>query len=287
MPDKLLVEHIKGRIRAGHDITKVRDQLLKSGHSYFDVHEAIDIAFRDLANLSRDVKEIKQEIKKEEATIIKIIKPSANKFILPIIILLMLLMHFLGNVVYLPGIGETLCENAKLKASLESGVDKRTTEIPDLQKQAWEKEAFLIEKFKGILNFNFLLIGSRAYRFDPFFPAPCEIRSFIEAEKCVFYMTRENYECIKLNNPGILNGELPDYKQVTGPIIIFNSLLLLIQYYIINCFAVYFYDKSKQKMTAEKKEAIRIAIIITILLLLILSILAYIYVLNIISTKFG
>ena len=84
MPDRSLVEHIKKRLRRGHDIKLIRDQLLKTGFPYLDVHEAIDLAFKDLG---KGAKEVKKEVKEEENILIEIISPRKRKFILPIIIL--------------------------------------------------------------------------------------------------------------------------------------------------------------------------------------------------------
>lgn len=288
MPDKSLVEHIKKRVDYGQDIRYIRDQLLKTGFTYSEVHEAIDAAFR---GAKKD--EELAKLKKRKSPIVGIIRPSRRKFVLPIIVLAMLLLYFWGNVSYLPSVGKKLCIISKMTNSVVGAVGENSTDAFQLQNQLLEQETLLISQFRTLLFFNFPFMITRAYRFNPFFPTACELTEFTYASQCIYYASKQDYNCIKENEEksrekpiaDLLGGIVPEYRKISGPNLFLNSLLLLSQYYVMNCFLVYFYDRVKRRISS--KETITWAIIIAIILILTLAVISYIYLLNLISLKFG
>lgn len=292
--DRELVDHIKRRLRKGHDVKIIRDQLLKTGFPYFDVHQAIDVAFTEY-NKEEVKEELKQELEENKMAVRQILRPSKRKFILPLLVLFALLLHFFGNVSYLPDIGERLCKVSELNVNLENVVKQNSTEMFELQGQVLEEEAVLVEKFKTLLFFNFPFVASGFYKVDPLFQIPCEITGFSYSPRCTYYIAQEDYECIKQNEEksekkpitALFNGNIPEYRRIFGIDLIFNSLLLLAIYYLINCLIVYFYYRAKLKLGAKKKEALEIGIIIAIILLMIIAAIAYLYLLNLIKLKFG
>lgn len=292
MPDRGLVEHIKKNIKGGRDIKLTRDRLLKMGFPYKDVHEAFDIAFGEMG---REAKEVKKEFKAEQISLMKIITPTKAKFILPIIVLMMLLLQFIGNVSYLPDMGEKMCSSSKLTNSLETALEQNSPNVAELQNEVWGQQVLLTDDFKMLLLFNFPFMASRAYRFNPLFPAPCEFSSFVYTPRCVYYSSYEDYQCIKTfeeknkekSISKLFGGILPDYERVTGIVLFINSLILLSEYYIMNCFLVYFYSRAKKHMSEKKKESIQLSLIIAIILLLVSAVISYLYLLNLITLKFG
>jgi len=289
MTNKNLIHHIKKRLEHGDDIKSIRDELVKRGFPYYDVHESIDIAFSQF-----EFKEKKEQPSKK-SLIEELLKPSKSKMILPIIILFFLLMYFFGNVSYLPDIGKKLCINAKLNVELEQSLQQNATNIDEVQSLVWEQQTTLIHSFKNLLFYNFPLVASKAYRFNPFFPAPCELTEFSYTPYCNYYLAKQDYDCMQLYDGAstqkpitdIFGGYIPEFKPISVANLLFHSLILLLEYYLIGCVVLYAYKKSRDKMSEKKKESLHIAIVVGIVLVLILAIIAYVYLLSLISVKLG
>jgi len=285
LADRTLIEHIKRRLRLNHDIKVIREHLLKLGFSHFDVHQAIDAAFKEI---DREAK----IIAKEEISILEhIISPRSSKFILPILVFIVLILHLFGNVTIFPSFGKDLCDSAKASAELKKAMNDNSGNVAELQKAVWDKQVIIIDNFRYLLLYNFPLLASKAYKTNPFFPLPCETSSFIQSNYCLFYITEEDYDCIVKKDADLsyklFGSNIPTYKNPSFFILLLNSILLLLIFYLINSFFIYFYERVTKKMTAEKRETIRFAVIFAILVIITLAILSYIYLLNVINARFG
>jgi hypothetical protein len=118
---------------------------------------------------------------------------------------------------------------------------------------------------------------------NPFFTLPCETAFMFNNKECRFYISEESYNCISAaqeydtNVRTVFKFGLPEYKNISGLSIFFNSLLLFIEIYIISAIFIYLKNMFKQKLSHRAKEAIEITGVIVMILLIIFAVLYYIY----------
>jgi hypothetical protein len=274
---ELIKEHIKERIRKGHDIITIKQDLMDRGIPNHEIHKAIDLFYEEVH---------KAEHLAEETE--KFLYPSRGKLILPILFLLILILHFAVNIFQLPAVGDDLCTSAQISAVFDDLKNKTASAETKLQYIRMQKDIIdtqtkLIDRYKVVLTTNFPLIYSKVYMLDPFFTLPCETAFLFNNKRCSFYMTEESYKCINStqskdpNIETIFKFGLPEYKTVSGLGIFINSLLIFLELYLLSAVFIYFSSRLKSKLSGRAKEAIEITGIIIVILLIIFAVLYYIY----------
>jgi hypothetical protein len=274
---EIIKEHIKERIKKGHDILTIKQDLMDRGIPHHEIHKAIDLFYEEVHKAEHVAEETE-----------KFFYPTRGKLILPILVLLILILHFAVNIFEMPGIGEDLCASAQISAVFEDLKNKAlNTETKlqyiKLQKETIDAQIKLIDKYKVVLTTNFPLIYSKIYMLNPFFTLPCETAFMFNNKECRFYMSEESYNCISsaqeydTNVQTVFKFGLPGYKNISGLSIFFNSLLLFIEIYIISAIFIYLKNMLKTKLSHRAKEAIEITGVIAMILLIIFAVLYYIY----------
>ncbi len=269
--------HIKKRIRLGHDIVKIKTHLHSKGFLEHEIHKAMDEAFKEL----QKVDDISLEVK-------HFLFPSKGKFVLPLVILMFLGMHFFSNVYLLPGLGNDLCESVGMSMNIDSILENGTIyDVGMLESELIEKESVILEDFRSMFIANLPLVVTRANILNPFFPIPCEARNVLGSFSCRYYISEKDYNCLKDDVDKTTLGVLfdkghPEYKQINLFGVVFHSLLLLFIYYIINCFIIWFYHRHRSKLHYQLIEYIEFSFGMLAVLLIIYSIYLYFYVVRLI-----
>lgn len=274
---EIIKSHIKSRIKEGHDIISIKDDLAKKGISHNEIHRAVDAFYEEVR---------KGEKLKEETE--KFFYPTKGKLVLPIILVAILALHFAVNIFQLPAIGEDLCTSTQISTVFEEIRNK--TLDPEIklkyiktQKDILDTQTKLIDRYKVVLTTNFPLIYSKVFILNPFFQLPCETIFLFNNKRCRFYMTEESYTCLnstQVKDPNIetvFKYGLPEYKRISGFGVFINSLVLFIELYILSSVFIYYHNKLKAKVSHRVKETIDITGIIVLILLVIFAVLYYIY----------
>jgi hypothetical protein len=274
---EIIKDHIKKRIRLGHDIISIKQDLADRGVPHHEIHRAIDLFYEEINKAEKLAEETE-----------KFLYPTKGKIILPIIVLLILVLHFAVNIFQMPSIGDDLCTSAKISAAFEtlrSGTIDQDTKLQyiRIQKEILDTQTKLIDRYKVVLTANFPLIYSKVYLLNPFFTLPCETSFLFNNKNCRFYMTEESYSCINSteakdsNIDAVFRFGLPEYRRISGLSIFLNSMILFIELYIISAVFIYYKNKLKARLSRRAKEAVEITGIILVLLLIIFAVLYYIY----------
>ena len=144
-------------------------------------------------------------------------KPTIPKLFFPVLILILLIIASIVNFVYLPRVGEGVCDSITLMnefQAFDKVFDKklnennaRPQEILNLLEERngyWQEvydADFIVESTKSVAIGNFMLSMSGVYKLDPFFPVPCLEEGigndFSGTAFCEYYINKEDYECIK------------------------------------------------------------------------------------------
>ncbi len=276
--------HIKGRLGNGHDILSIKDDLANRGFAHHEIHKAIDLAYEELRKTEQFVEEAE-----------RFLHPTKGKLILPIIVVIMLILHFSINIYYLPAIGKSLCNSATISEDIE--VVSRDVELGEdlqarllsLQKRSSGIQKNIIEKYKTIITINFPMTFSKVYKLDPLFNLPCETISLYPSKNCRYYMTEEDYSCINQtktedsNIKTLFKDGLPEYKAISGWSVFLNTLIIFLIVYIISCTIAHYHNKFKMKAHPKIKEALEITGVLILILLIIFAVLTYIYLVRLLT----
>jgi hypothetical protein len=274
---EIIKEHIKERVKKGHDIITIKQDLMDRGIPHHEIHKAIDLFYEEIRKAEHFAEETE-----------KFFYPTKGKLILPILVLLILILHFAVNIFEMPGIGEDLCASTQISAVFEDLRNKALdteakVQYIRLQKEITDAQTKLIDRYKVILTTNFPLIYSKAYMLNPFFTLPCETAFMFNNRNCRFYMTEESYNCISSSKAADTNIEtvfkfgLPEYKSISGLSIFLNSMVIFIELYILSAVFIYFKNRLKSRLSHRAKEAIEITGVIVMVLLIVFAVLYYIY----------
>ena len=90
---ELIKEHIKSRIKKGHDIISIKEDLVNRGVPHDEIHKAIDMFYEDM----HKAEELALETE-------KFFYPTRGKLVLPVILIIVLILHFAVNIFQLPPI---------------------------------------------------------------------------------------------------------------------------------------------------------------------------------------
>lgn len=273
---ELIKDHIKERVKRGHDIISIKKDLTERGIPHHEIHDAIDLFYEDVHKAEEFAEETE-----------KFLYPTKGKIILPIILVIILILHFAVSIFQLPSVGEDLCTSAQISTVFDNLRNKtldpgKRIEYLRIQKDILDTQTKLIDRYKVVLTTNFPLIYSKVHLLNPFFTLPCETTFLFNNKHCRFYMTEESYTCLNsttAEDPNIENVfkfGLPEFKKISGFSIFINSLILFIELYIISAIFIYYHDKFKKKLSHRMKETVEITGIIMVLLLIIFAVLYYI-----------
>ncbi|MBW2992447.1 hypothetical protein KY345_04485 [Candidatus Woesearchaeota archaeon] len=274
---EIIKDHIKKRVKKGHDIITIKQDLIDRGLPHHEIHKAIDLFYEDIHKAEEFAEETE-----------KFFYPTKGKLILPVILIIILILHFAVNIFQLPPIGEDLCTSAQISGIFEN-LRNRTispeTRIQYLkiQKEILDTQTKLIDRYKIVLTTNFPLIYSKVYLLNPLFTLPCETTFLFNNKRCRYYMTEESYTCLnktEVKDPNIetvFKYGLPEYRRISGFNIFINSLILFIELYILSAVFIYYKNKLKKRLSRRTREIIEITGIIIAILLIIFAVLYYIY----------
>ena len=274
---EILKEHIKSRIKRGHDIISIKNDLADRGIPDNDIHNAIDLFYDEIHKAEEFAKETE-----------KFFYPTKGKLVIPLIVMLILILHFAVNIFQLPAVGEDLCTSARISGVFETLINRTLSaetriEYLTAQKEILDTQTKLIDRYKVVLTTNFPLIYSKVYLLNPFFRLPCETSFLFNNRNCRFYMTEESYSCLNdtaVSDPNIdavFRFGLPEYKRISGFDIFINSLILFLELYLICSVVVYYHNKIKKRLSSRTREIFDIAGITIIIFLVIFAVLYYIY----------
>lgn len=274
---ELLKTHIKTRIKNGHDVLSIKDDLTDRGVPHHEVHHAMDSVYEEMRKLEK----LKEETE-------RFLTPTKGKIVLPILLIITLILHFGMNVFQLPAIGDDLCASAQISstyANVSDTITDPSTKIQYLsaQKEILDTQLKLIDRYKAVLTSNFPMIYTRVYWLNPFFRLPCETTFMFGNKRCVYYMSEENYECLKsstaedTNIKTVFKYGLPEYKQVSGGSMFLQSLILFVVVYLLSSLIIYYHNKFKNKLSHRMKETLEWTGVLILIMLLIFAVLYYIF----------
>lgn len=274
---EILRDHIKSRIKKGHDIITIKKDLTNRGVPHHEIHNAIDLFYKE-------VHEAEVLAEKTE----KFLYPTKGKIVIPAILIIILILHFAVNIFQLPSIGEDLCASSQVSSVFDDikqkTIDPETRlQYIKIQKEILDTQTKLIDRYKAVLTTNFPLIYSKVYLLNPFFTLPCETSFLFNNKNCRFYMTEESYNCLSsgqvkdTNIENVFKFGLPEYRRISGFSIFINSLILFLELYIISAIFIHYHNKFKNKTSKRIREIIEISGIIIVILLIIFAVLYYIY----------
>ena len=271
-----LVDSIQHRLDKGHHILPIREFLLNH-HPAKDVHEAIDAVYQHALREEGEQQE-KDAFRKSLFT------PTPGKMILPLLIIIALFLHFLGNAWLLPALSSDLCSIAKSQEGIKEQLasqeltDEESLGLSALARVELAQNIALASSVQNILTFNypFILLGL-SYP-DPLFPAACATQLIVPSLNCKYYMPKEDYDCIAGQTIPFIDQTKP-YRRISPIEIFLNAFFLIGLGYVINCWFIHILQKKKGE------HHVRIIIAISFIILISFVILFYIYLLRTIGAR--
>ena len=268
----VMKKHIKARLSKGHDIFDIKDHLSKKGIEEEKIHTAIDHAYKEIANEKRVRKDLSF-----------FLHPSKSKFILPLLILLIFLIHIFTSMTIIPELSKDLCENVDMMNELQRKVIRKASieEVTEQEKLIIEKDVSIINNFKQYTVANLPLIMTKLHWIDPLYPTPCEARSLFKEYNCRYYISAVDYNCLKhevrKTKLGVLfDGETPDYHQVSYFGLAIHTFFLVFFAYIINSLIVFYYNKNRHRFSLRTIELFEFGFVLFFVLLILLGVYLYI-----------
>ncbi len=256
MVNKKLGEWIKAGKKRGYSKKQLENHLTKHGYKKKEIDEAV--------SPSQSKQKIKFNFK-------EFIRPSFLKLFFPILLLILIIVSFSINSVYLPPIGELSCNILKFAEDLGTKRSKNnvdSNEVINLMKQA----EVLSEELgtTQITSIRILILGNiyiptKIYKLNPFLPIPCEASIFGENYnnfRCSYYIDEEDYTCLRERERFELLKNIPSYNKINLIDLLINSLILSLEVYLIICLISFGFGIIKQK---DKKLKLIISAVLILL----------------------
>ncbi len=150
-------------------------------------------------------------------------RPSFFKLFLPVLILILIMISFAVNTSNASEIGDYFCKGAQDEEFFRDK-NKEMVKGP----------------LRNIALGNIYFFFSYTHKLNPFFPMPCESvewSGFGNGESCRYYISEENYLCLKnsnkeINFSNILSGA-PEYKKISFWRLLFHGSIIFFEIYLI------------------------------------------------------
>jgi len=266
---KNLADWIVEERKKGHSDAKIYNFLVEEGEKPKKINKAFDI--------------VNQISHKPSFTPKELFKPTILKLFIPAIILILILISFFVNTAHANDVSRLFCELPEKQEPFMKFVteNRNGTYAPNIDPQTVitfiEETDILVEEmlvhYSEISNhFKPLIIGNihiyvlSIYKFNPLYPIPCEYTGdplpYGKTDRfCRFYISEENYECIKeFMNEGVTGSsilgspEMPVYKNISFFGLMFHTLILMFIVYGLTCLLVF----ANKIISEEPKKIINI-----------------------------
>ncbi len=196
-------------------------------------------------------------------TIVDILRPTWLKLFFPILFFVLLIISLVVNLVYLPPLGDHVCsiltnaDELGTFSEIHEKVIYQENSDPEevisfLEQENEVKDQIISIRQQISAQLNTLILGnlyltaSKIYKLNPFFPSPCEavkFEDFTNPTSCKYYISQESYTCIynlteKQDQTSfrLFLFDLPPYQQISTPIFLVHSVILVTIIYIIISF---------------------------------------------------
>ena len=183
-----------------------------------------------------------------------LLKPEWRKFVLPIILVVMLLYVSFSSASIVTVFDKYTCEISDLSKQYIAADKQNNTEVKDSINQS--SEGIRKKISEDVNKINALAVREFAFflsTINPLTPLPCELTL---SPLCTPYMNKKSYDCLadlanftkqNIENRTIAeNIKIREYSEPTAPII-YNSIIVFVEGYIISAVALGLYRKSKKK----------------------------------------
>ncbi len=271
MGHDVIKKHVKNRLNKGHDIVDIKKDLVSKGIPESHVHNAIDNAYGEIKKSQKFHKETH-----------KLFYPSKSKIIFPSLLLVFLLINIFTNFTIIPNISNNLCDSVNLINELDTLIKNKDSieKVSEVESKLIKKELSIIDDFKKYTVSNLPLIFSEIYWLNPFYPTSCEARGMFKTYACRYYISPENYRCLKddvqkTKLSTFFKGKTPDYNKVQNLEIIVHTLFILFVAYILNCMVVFAYKKHRHNYSLKTIELFEFSFALIAILLLSLAVYLY------------